>query len=129
MPPMKSFWVLPGLVAVWVQCLGTATFGQAAVAFTPTIGSAPSGQTMTVTPAVSADRRYVRLSVNPFFNTVNGFSSFTTPLGVSAAQARAAAVWVAAGWAEPWAVLVAQAAAAWVVAAAWARPEETSTPV
>ena len=36
---------------------------------------------MTVTPAVSADRRYVRLSVNPFFNDVNGFTSFTTPLG------------------------------------------------
>ena len=36
---------------------------------------------MTVTPAVSADRRYVRLSVNPYFNAVNGFSTFTTPLG------------------------------------------------
>jgi hypothetical protein len=36
---------------------------------------------MTVTPAVSADRRYVRLSVDAYFNVVNGFSSFTTPLG------------------------------------------------
>jgi hypothetical protein len=53
----------------------------AQVAFEPIIGSAPTGETMTVTPAVSADRRYVRLSVNGFFNTVNGFTSFTTPLG------------------------------------------------
>jgi hypothetical protein len=82
MPPIKSGWVLLGLVTVWVQCLGTDTFGQGgAVAFTPTIGLAPTGETMTVTPAISPDRRYVRLSVNPFFNVVNGFSSFTTPLG------------------------------------------------
>ena len=80
MPTMKSAWVLLGLVSVWVECLGTAAFGQAA-AFDPIIGSAPTGQTMTVTPVVSADRRYVRLSVNPFFNVINGFSSFTTPLG------------------------------------------------
>jgi hypothetical protein len=79
MPTMKTAWVLLGLVFVWVECLGTAAFGQAA-AFDPIIGSAPTGQTMTVTPVVSADRRYVRLSVNPFFNVINGFSSFNTPL-------------------------------------------------
>src|SRR5262249_29152570 len=39
-----------------------------------------SGQTMTVTPAVTPDRRYVRLSVNAYFNVLNGFQSFTTPL-------------------------------------------------
>ena len=80
MPPMRSVWVLLGVVTVWVQCLGADTFGQA-VAFDPIIGSAPTGQTMTVTPVVSADRRYVRLSVNPLFNAVNGFTSFNTPLG------------------------------------------------
>jgi hypothetical protein len=79
---MRSVWVLLGVVTVWVQCLGTDTFGQAA-AFDPIIGSAPTGQTMTVTPVVSADRRYVRLSVNPFFNAVNGFTTFTTPLGAA----------------------------------------------
>jgi hypothetical protein len=36
---------------------------------------------MTVTPAVSADRRYVRLNVNAYFNAINGFTNFTTPLG------------------------------------------------
>ena len=36
---------------------------------------------MTVTPAVSADRRYVRLSVNAFFNDLNGFTTFSFPGG------------------------------------------------
>jgi hypothetical protein len=81
MPPLKGVRLVLGLAVIWLLGLGTDTFGQGAVAFDPIIGSAPSGQTMTVTPAVSADRRYVRLSVNGFFNTVNGFSSFTTPLG------------------------------------------------
>jgi hypothetical protein len=80
MPPLKGVRHVLGLVVIWLLCLDTDTFGQA-VAFDPIIGIAPSGQTLTVTPAVSADRRYVRLSVNGFFNTVNGFSSFTTPLG------------------------------------------------
>ena len=80
MPPIKNVCILLGLGTVWVQCLGTDTFGQA-VAFTPNIAAAPTGQTMTVTPVVTPDRRYVRLSVNPFFNVINGFSSFTTPLG------------------------------------------------
>ena len=34
---------------------------------------------MTVTPVVSADRRYVRVSVNAFFNDLNGFSTFSFP--------------------------------------------------
>jgi hypothetical protein len=81
MPSMRSVCVLLGLVAFGIPCLGTDAFGQGAVAFTPNIGIAPTGETMTVTPVVSPDRRYVRLTVNPFFNAVNGFSSFTTPLG------------------------------------------------
>ena len=81
MAPMKHVWVVLGLATVWAQCLGASTFGQGAVAFTPNIGFAPTGQTMTVTPVVTPDRRYVRLSVNPFFNAVNGFTAFTTPLG------------------------------------------------
>ena len=81
MPPMKGVRLVLGLAVIWLLCLGTDTFGQGAIAFDPVIGSAPNGETMTVTPAVTADRRYVRLSVNGFFNTVNGFSSFTTPLG------------------------------------------------
>ena len=37
--------------------------------------------TLTVTPVVSADRRYVRMTLTPFFNTINGFSTFTVPDG------------------------------------------------
>ena len=90
MPPLKGVRHVLGLVVIWLLCLGTDTFGQA-VAFDPIIGIAPSGQTLTVTPAVSADRRYVRLSVNGFFNTVNGFSSFTTPLGAVGGGGKSAA--------------------------------------
>jgi hypothetical protein len=81
MPPVKCVWFVLALATLSLQCFAPDTFGQGAVAFEPSVGMAPTGETMTVTPAVSADRRYVRLSVNAFFNTVNGFSSFTTPLG------------------------------------------------
>ena len=53
MPPMKSVWVVLGLVTLWVQGLGPA-FGQGAIAFMPIPAPAVSGQTMTVTPVVSA---------------------------------------------------------------------------
>jgi hypothetical protein len=56
---------------------------QSSIAFVPGIGFIPSGATMTVTPAVSADRRYVRLSVQPFFNSLNGFTNFSIPGAVS----------------------------------------------
>ena len=77
----KNVWPVLGLAAICFPCFGPDTFGQGAAAFTPNIGIAANGETMTVTPAVTADRRYVRLSVNAFFNTVNGFTPFTTPLG------------------------------------------------
>jgi hypothetical protein len=52
-----------------------------AVAYEPSIGAIPSGATMTVVPAVSADRRYVRLSVNAFFNELNSLQTFSFPGG------------------------------------------------
>ena len=55
-----------------------------AVGFAPVIGSAPEGIAMGVTPAVSADRRYVRLSVGATFSTVDGFQNYTSPLGAVA---------------------------------------------
>jgi hypothetical protein len=58
----------------------TAARGQGAVAFQPTIGFIPIGSTLTVTPVVSADRRYVRLTLSPFFNSFNGFTPFSTQL-------------------------------------------------
>jgi hypothetical protein len=59
--------------------VGAPSSAKAQVAYVPQIGFVPTGATMTVTPAVSADRRYVRLSVNAFFNDLNGFSTFSFP--------------------------------------------------
>jgi hypothetical protein len=82
MPPMKSLGGLLGLAILSIHGLGVETRGQA-VAFDPIVGAAPTGQTMTATAVVSADRRYVRLGVNPYFNAVNGFTNFTTSLGAA----------------------------------------------
>ena len=46
------------------------------------IGVIPDGVFLDATPAVSADRRYVRLTVNPMFSTVNGFQTFPVPAAV-----------------------------------------------
>ena len=54
----------------------TPIVGPGAVAYTPQIGSVPNGVTLTVTPVVSADRRYVRMTLSPFFNANNGFTTF-----------------------------------------------------
>ncbi len=55
-----------------------------AIAYIPEVGFIPTGQTMTVTPVVSADRRYVRLTIDAFFNALNGIQSFSFPgAGVS----------------------------------------------
>jgi hypothetical protein len=60
---------------------GFQSSAKAQIAFVPEIGLIPTGATMTITPAVSADRRYVRLSVNAFFNDLNFFSTFSFPGG------------------------------------------------
>jgi hypothetical protein len=52
---------------------------QAQVAYVPGVGFIPSGQTLTVTPVVSADRRYVRIGVDAFFNALNGFTNISFP--------------------------------------------------
>jgi hypothetical protein len=59
---------------------------QAQIAYSPEIGAIPSGVTMTITPAVSADRRYVRLSVNAFFNDLNNIQTFSFPGGAVGGQ-------------------------------------------
>ncbi len=53
-----------------------------AVAFFPTVGQIPDGVSLNVTPVVSADRRYVRLSLDVNFSTINGFSNFPVPAAV-----------------------------------------------
>src|SRR3954454_12255805 len=50
-----------------------------AVAFQPVVGAIPNGPTLGVTPAVSIDRRYVRLGVNAQFIGVEGFNTYLVP--------------------------------------------------
>src|SRR5208282_1002284 len=71
-----------GLITLGIQGLLPHARGQA-IAFEPVIGQALTGSTLGVTPVVSADRRYVRLSVNPSFNVLNGFTTFGIPGAVS----------------------------------------------
>ena len=83
---MRNAW--GGLVAVGLGGLGAllGTPGSAraqAVAFAPTVATIPDGVSLNAVPAVSADRRYVRLSVNANFTTVNGIQNFPIPFAVS----------------------------------------------
>jgi len=55
--------------------------GQGAVAIAPQVGMIPDGVGLGVTPAVSADRRYVRLSIGFGSSTVQGFQNITFPAG------------------------------------------------
>lgn len=60
----------------------TPIIGAGAVAFTPQISTFPDGVQLFVTPVVSADRRYVRMSLSPFFTTFLGFDTFSIPAAV-----------------------------------------------
>jgi len=55
--------------------------GQGAIGLQPTVGTVPDGVGMSVTPSVSADRRYVRLSLGVGFQTVQGFQNINFPAG------------------------------------------------
>jgi hypothetical protein len=65
-----------------IVLLAPSASGQA-VAFAPVIGSFPDGVTMSATPVVSADRRYVRLTMNPQFTALQGFNTYLVPAAVS----------------------------------------------
>jgi hypothetical protein len=71
--------MVAGLIVMASPVFDAPAAGQ--VAYVPEIGFIPSGATMTVVPAVSADRRYVRLSVNAFFNELNSLQTFSFPGG------------------------------------------------
>jgi type II secretory pathway component GspD/PulD (secretin) len=72
--------IFNNIVQYYIQSL-TPIVGPGAVAYSPTIGLIPSGVTLTVTPVVSADRRYVRMTLTPFFNALNNLQTFTFPGG------------------------------------------------
>jgi type II secretory pathway component GspD/PulD (secretin) len=52
-----------------------------AVAYQPVPAALPDGVIFNVTPVVSADRRYVRMTLNPFFQTFIEFQTFSFPTG------------------------------------------------
>jgi hypothetical protein len=54
-----------------------------AIGFQPVPAAFPNGPFLNVTPAVSADRRYVRMSLDVSFNVLNGFTTYTVPAAVS----------------------------------------------
>ena len=53
------------------------TVGFAAVGYTPIISIIPEGITLTATPVVSADRRFVRLTLIPNFSSITDVFSYT----------------------------------------------------
>nr|WP_303652723.1 hypothetical protein [Paludisphaera mucosa] len=59
--------------------------GPGSVAFQPNVQQLNNGVILQVTPVVTADRRYVRLSLSPFFQVVNGFTTITVPAAVGGA--------------------------------------------
>lgn len=80
---MRSAWSWSIAVGLGVL-VGTSKEARAqAVAFAPTVGTIPDGVSLNAVPAVSADRRYVRLSVNANFTTVNSIQNFPIPFAVS----------------------------------------------
>ena len=70
------------LLAV-VAGLASASAATAQVAFAPQVSSFPNGVTLGVTPVVSADRRYVRMTLNPQFTGLQGFDTYSVPAAVS----------------------------------------------
>jgi general secretion pathway protein D len=66
----------------------TPTVGVFAVGFTPNITEINEGVTMTVAAVVSADRRFVRLSVFPIFRTITDIFTFTFVQGMATAGAQ-----------------------------------------
>src|SRR5436853_5284427 len=60
----------------------TPTVGFGSVGFTPQITVLPEGVSMTVQAVISADRRYVRLTVVPSFTAITDVQTFSFASGV-----------------------------------------------
>jgi type II secretory pathway component GspD/PulD (secretin) len=85
-PKVTSFngapaFIVSGTQRYYVAQL-TPVIGAGAVAFAPTPAAINDGVFLNVTPVVSADRRYVRMTLSPNFTTIQGFESFTIPAAV-----------------------------------------------
>ncbi len=57
--------------------------GMCDIASAQGVGIIPDGVGLDATPAVSADRRYVRIGVNAGFNSLTGLQTFPVPAAVS----------------------------------------------
>lgn len=73
---MVYFVIAPGSLPTG----GSGVGGQAAAGQQPTLGMLSRGRNMTITPYVSADRKYVTLEIYPQFSDVR-LGSFVTPNG------------------------------------------------
>jgi len=80
LPMPRTFLATLGIIA-WLAVLAPSASAQA-VAFQPGVASFPNGVSMSTTPVVSVDRRYVRLGVSPFFTGLQGFDTFPVPAAV-----------------------------------------------
>ncbi|WP_246196174.1 type II secretory pathway, component PulD [Aquisphaera giovannonii] len=63
----------------------TPVVGPGSVAFLPQPQALLNGVFLSVTPVVSADRRYVRMTLSPNFQTVDGFTTIQVPAAVGGA--------------------------------------------
>ncbi len=75
------FFVVPAALLLILGLAPRQSHGQA-VGFAPGVGVANDGVSLNVTPVVSADRRYVRLSLGFESQTIDGFSTFPVPAAV-----------------------------------------------
>jgi hypothetical protein len=81
MPVIRSL-LFNSILLVTLMTFAPSQARAQAVGFNPGIGSIPDGVSLSATPVVSADRRYVRLSINAQFQAINGFSNFPIPAAV-----------------------------------------------
>jgi hypothetical protein len=74
--------LIPNVLLMALTIIPSRAHGQGAVVFNPTVGTLPDGVGLSTTPAVSADRRYVRISLAFQSQTIGGFSTFPVPAAV-----------------------------------------------
>jgi len=83
-PKVTSFNGAPAFITSQQQITYIASLtplvGAGAAGFLPTIGQIPNGVQLNVTPVVTADRRYVRLTLAPQFISFNGFTTVSVPI-------------------------------------------------
>lgn len=63
-------------------CSCSTRQASAQIAFAPTVSPFQNGVMLNTTPVVSYDRRYVRLSMNPVFTGLEGFTTMAVPAAV-----------------------------------------------